>query len=164
MSDAELARLKDENSRFQERTWKVERVGWGLMGAVILLALLGLWSGGPLANATASPPGGGYTLRYERFMRHLSPSQLVLEIAPRGQDPVEVTIGEGLWQALGIQRIHPPPQRSFATADGIRFEFLATGTAGTIVFSLKPEAVGTVSGTFAVSGAGEVELWHLVYP
>src|SRR5690606_25768240 len=107
----------------------------------------------PLARTNAAPPGGGYSLTYERFMRHMAPAQLVLEIRKSTGDSIRVTVSSGLREAWDFQRIYPEPDRSLATPDGIRFEF-AAAAGGEIIFSMRPNTIGPVSGTFAVAEAG----------
>jgi hypothetical protein len=52
---------------FQRRVWRVPRVGWLIIGAAVVAALLGLFGTGPLSRA--STDGGGLTVEYDRFAR-----------------------------------------------------------------------------------------------
>jgi hypothetical protein len=52
---------------FQRRVWRVQRIGWLIIAAVIVAALLGVFGGGPLSRAAVQ--GDGLRLEYERFAR-----------------------------------------------------------------------------------------------
>ncbi|HEV2128712.1 MAG TPA: hypothetical protein VGR22_08850, partial [Thermomicrobiales bacterium] len=60
----------DEDIEFQEREWKVQRVGWALMLVVIVLALVGLFGTGPLSAVEREADDGTLVLEYQRFVRH----------------------------------------------------------------------------------------------
>ena len=42
-----------EDMRFQEKLWKLERVGWITLTLVVAITLLGVFGAGPLSQATA---------------------------------------------------------------------------------------------------------------
>lgn len=58
----------DDDRAFQEKFWTFQRVAWALMALILLAALAGTTgSGGPLAHAEASGPGG--SIEYPRIAR-----------------------------------------------------------------------------------------------
>ena len=71
-----------EDMRLVRRSWVVQRIGWGVMAALLLAALLGLFGTGPLSRATATAPGGAVTLDYDRFGRYLGPATLLIRVGP----------------------------------------------------------------------------------
>ncbi|HET8720461.1 MAG TPA: hypothetical protein VFM24_00430, partial [Nitrospira sp.] len=42
----------DQDLRFQERIWRIERVGWLAMAAILFAAVLGLFGRGLLSQAS----------------------------------------------------------------------------------------------------------------
>ncbi|HKR79410.1 MAG TPA: hypothetical protein VJR69_06875 [Nitrospira sp.] len=73
----------DEDLRFQARIWRIERIGWWGIAAILAAAIAGLFGRGPISRTTApladpAHPGGGMLLDYERFGRAHSDSQFVL--------------------------------------------------------------------------------------
>ena len=63
----------DQDIDFQQRSWKVQRVGWGLMVLFVLAGLSGLLGTGPLSNVTDGDEGGPLWLEYQRFGRLQAP-------------------------------------------------------------------------------------------
>ena len=46
----------EEDLPLQERTWRFQRVGWAIMGLLLLSALAGLFANGPLSWGKAQDP------------------------------------------------------------------------------------------------------------
>ena len=89
-----------------------QRIGWLLIAAVIVLALLGLFGDGPLsrAKATSSSEGISIELEYQRFARSRSPQELRVTIdAPNATaDTVAVAFSDRL--ASGVQITGTSPE------------------------------------------------------
>ena len=45
-----------EDMRFQEKLWKLERAGWVALSLVVAITLLGVFGAGPLGQTHAQPP------------------------------------------------------------------------------------------------------------
>lgn len=77
----------DEDHCFQHRMWRIERIGWWGIVAVVLAAAAGLFGHGPLRQATlhvadSITPSPGMCLDYERFGRAHGESQMRLTGPP----------------------------------------------------------------------------------
>ena len=162
MPDAEIKKLR-ENDTFQERTWVVERAGWLVMAVLIVAALAGAFSRGPLSYAEATAPDGSFLARYERFMRHMTATDLTLDLQQTSSKEISIIIDTALAKVLSIQRINPQPLRSAATAQGVRFDFSTSASPARVVFDVKPSAIGAVSGNISV-GDRAVHIPAFVYP
>lgn len=157
----------DEDIRFQERTWTVQRIGWALMVLLALLALLGLFAGGPLSKAVAASGPGGAVLEYERFLRYGAPSTLRLQFGDAAGDrEVAVRIGRLYLDAVEIERITPEPIRAAAAAEGVemRFSLVEDHGPGWAELSIKPRRPGIVRGEIAVAGGAPVRFAQFAYP
>ena len=67
------AELKDElDDQFLRRQWVVQRVGWGLMLFIIILALLGILGTSPMATKVETREVGDarYEVEHARFSRY----------------------------------------------------------------------------------------------
>lgn len=153
------------NRPVQEKTWIVERVGWAAMAVVILAALLGAFSKGPISWAQVTSSDGRLVVEYERFLRHQAPSQLKLSILPRASSGV-IHLPARFLTALDVQRIHPDPIREVATPDGIEMEFaLQPGERRTeVLVDVRPSALWLLSGTVRLGQDSAVHVSSFIYP
>ncbi len=140
--DNELA--VGEDLEFQRRWWRFERWIWRFFALLILADLLGVFGRGPLANAHIHTPDGAVSVDYERIERFSTPSNFVVRFGPAAVHDgiVRLWVGDSIIMRLGNQRISPQPARSTFTAGGVLYTFPATGSSGTIAFSLQPAYSG----------------------
>ncbi|AWE92213.1 hypothetical protein [Pseudomonas paraeruginosa] len=82
-----------ERLESQRRAWHFERAGlWALLG-LILLALTGVFAGGPLSSRTLVSDSGRLAIAYERFERSGASSRLRIDL--RGAPGAEVGVRLG---------------------------------------------------------------------
>lgn len=111
----------NEDRRFQEKMWTLERIAWVVMALVLLVALVGLTGrGGPLSTATVSTPQGEVT--YPRIARWEANDSLILKLPP-GAPEATVDIGKGFGELFEIIDIQPQPTESSSTGEGHRMTF-----------------------------------------
>jgi hypothetical protein len=164
LSGEDYASEVGEDFPFQERTWRVERIGWLVVLALLVAAVAGLFSGGLLGRATASDPEGRLVVEYDRFARYGAPAEIVIR-ATGGDGGPERTIrlSPALVEAFGIEAIHPRPEREFAAADGLRLVVrLEEGGA----LRLAGKAMGRLaaSGEIALEGHAPARLTMFIWP
>jgi hypothetical protein len=70
-SRSDIAELVGESLSLQRREWRVDRVGWVVMGLILVAGLLGVWGGGLLGSVTATGSDGRVLVDYDRFVRNL---------------------------------------------------------------------------------------------
>jgi hypothetical protein len=155
-----------EDMEFQQRNWAVERIGWAAMAALVLLALLGLFAGGPLGAATAASDDGALRVEYERFARRTARSHFTV-LTPRGIAGGEtaIRIGPRFAEFYDIESLQLHPMRSAAGAAGLELAF-APAAAGDLMVPIAARArrFGIVRIEIAVEGGGRVEFTQLIYP
>jgi hypothetical protein len=156
-----------ENMEFQRRTWLAERVGWIVLGAVLVAALLGLLGGGGFI-ASDQLEGEGLTVHYDRFLRVDSQMRLRIVARPTAESDtsLRIWISRDYVEALSLTTTTPQPDRVEAGADRYVFEFaLADSTeAAAIVFELEARELGRLRGEIGVEGGSSVRFGQLVYP
>ena len=103
-----------EDMQFQRWSWAIERVAWGSMVLVVLLALAGVFAAGPLSTATISDQASLVQIHYERFARVSAPSVLGIELAAGAvTSSAEIEIGRAFARAI---QIRPDTARAIARA------------------------------------------------
>ena len=157
-----------EDMQFQRWSWAIERVAWGSMVLVVLLALAGVFAAGPLSTATISDQASLVKVHYERFARVSAPSVLGIELAPGAvTSSAEIEIGRAIARAIQIDRMQPAPSHERAGADGsliLDFEFTEPGRPAFVEIFLTPNHVGFVEGAIGLRGQPALRFTQFVYP
>lgn len=153
----------EQDLELQWRSWRTQRVGWLLLAAVLVAALLGVFGSGPCSNASAV--AGGLRVHYERFLRLQQAAVLAVEAdAPTGGELVLRFDGDYLRQQQ-LESVLPAPLRAEADADGgIRFVFASARPRARVQFHLRPDAAGLLHGGVAAGDGAGVQFTQLVYP
>lgn len=117
----------------QRREWRIERIGWVLMAAVVIAGLLGVWGHGPLSSAEAR--SGRLAVTYERFTRNVGQSELIVRAAPGSAEGglIRVRISQDYLATNQVQAITPEPASTEAAAGDLVFEFPAKDQSGLVL-------------------------------
>ena len=148
---------------FQRREWAVQRLGWTLMGLIILAGALGLFGDGPLAQRTRS----NVSLQFDFDWLARRDAQTTWKLWPRTQ-PVDGLYRVGL-DANWAQhfRIHSvqPQLKTARLVDGFWvYEFEARGNSAPIVFNVEPTRLGTLAGSVRLDGGPALAVTQFIYP
>jgi hypothetical protein len=154
--------------KHQRRLWVVERVGWTVMGLLIVAGLAGLFGSGPLSRASAGQPGSALRVEYERFGRYEAPSELKLSI---GAEQVQgsmlrVWISRDYLDRVEVERTMPPCDVSQLDVNRVIYVFnlAQTNKPAMITFYVRPTAYGKTRGNIGIVGGPEVPFSEFVYP
>lgn len=163
---------------FQKRSWTFERIGWVVMVLLVVAALLGLFSTGPLSQVTVQDPEGLVQVQYDRFQRYRAPTTLrVTFLKPSGMESpgadapgdgatASLRISRTLVDAIGIERIQPEPEQVRSAGEALVFVFrrAAGDEADTVLFAVKPDSFGPVRGEIGLVGHEPIPLAPFIYP
>lgn len=147
---------------FQQREWRVERIGWGVIGLLLALALVGLFGGGPLSRSTLS--SGGLSLDVPRFERGTRPTNLTVELPLNTQGTGRLWIANDTLRALQVQDIAPPPMRIQNGPDRTEYLFRGQGDALEVKLGVKFQEAGLLRGRLGQVGGPSLKFTTLVYP
>ena len=112
----------NDDRAFQERYWTFQRFAWAVMALILVAALAGATgSGGPLAHAEASGPGG--SIEYPRIARWQTAEQMTVRLLPGASGIARIELGEAFARTFTVETIEPQPSSSAATAAGHLYEF-----------------------------------------
>jgi len=153
-----------EDMRFQEKLWKLERAGWVALSLIAVITLLGVFGAGPLSQTHAQSPGGDLDIRYQRFERNGAASQLQVKAKAGSDGQVWLAIDGALLERFTVESIHPQPLVAEAFGNGMRLQFQpdAQGWA-TAYLTLRPDGVGPAKSVARLNGQS-VTLSQFIYP
>lgn len=137
--------LEDEID-LHRKGWIVQRIGWVLMFAFLMAAMLGFFGEGPLSKKHIQ--AGSINIEYERFCRYEHGMEIRLESA--GENISSVSIPQAYLKNFRVSTIVPEPEKQVATAGLVQYQF--EGSQNNIVtFYLDPVDRKTVEGIFQVN-------------
>lgn len=142
-----------QHDAFQQREWRAQRVGWGLLGLFVLAGLLGLLGRGPLSSTELRAGSGLLQLEHLRIGHLEADEALTLTVDPRAVDGSSVTLVlQGSWPAaVDIQGIVPEPESQTATPAGLALEFATEpGATLTVQIAYRATEMGRISGAVSL--------------
>jgi hypothetical protein len=160
----------DQDLDVQQRAWRIQRVGWGIMTLFVLAAVAGLLGSGPLSHARAEL-SGTMSVEYQRFARLETNETLTvrLEAAATAGDTVRISLDRAFLDAAKMASVLPPPVRVESAAGRLVYVFAVAEprTPMLVSFNFEPQATGRQRGTVSVESAAEprsITFRQLVYP
>ncbi|WP_119303784.1 hypothetical protein [Dongia deserti] len=155
----------EEDMQFQRGTWRAERIGWVVLWLIVLLALLGLFSEGPLSMASVESPAGDLRITYGRFERNGAPAELKLAVEPRRAGEVAIRISAPVMEAFTIESVTPKPRTERGIAGGVELLFpVAAGGPLTVHMTMRARSVGVVTGEIGIGENRPARLSQFIYP
>ncbi|MEI2784358.1 MAG: hypothetical protein V9E82_01450 [Candidatus Nanopelagicales bacterium] len=144
----------DENVTFRRREWRVERIGWLLVTAVFVVALVGGFGYGPVSSVEVM--AGDADVQYTRIVHRENDDDL------RVNGPGTTIRLTGDWvQAVDIEQVVPEPESMAADADSMTMEFAKAGLHVNI--SYRAQQLGPLTGAVHLEGQS-FELQQVVLP
>lgn len=149
--------IEDEIS-LHRKGWIIQRIGWALMFAFLIAALLGLFGEGPFSKKQIQV--GSINVEYERFCRYEHGMEIRLQ--SEGENISTVSIPQTYLKSFRMATIVPEPAKQVATAGSVQYQF--EGTQNDIIcFYLDPIDRKTVEGIFHVNN-NPFTIKQTIYP
>ncbi|MEW6443740.1 MAG: hypothetical protein AB1640_22590 [bacterium] len=152
----------------QRREWIFERIGWLLMGLLILGGLAGLSGPGPLSHATTGDPGSSVWAEYNRFERKQAPAILKVHVATgvASGDTVRLWIDRKFIEKIEIRHMDPEPRAVLAGTDRMTFVIGVTdaGSETLVTCHFEPNEHGPLPARLGLEGARELRFSQFIYP
>lgn len=162
MSKAQARKDFQDEFRYHQREWRVERIGWLVMLAFVVAAVAGVFGHGPISERTIGDSRTA-TLEYERFLRYAAGTQLGITVAAGRRGPIAVEVNRSYLSDFEITSIVPEPRSATLLGDRYRFEFDLEAAPARIVFHITPERIGGKHAAVTAAGT-QLELSQFVYP
>jgi hypothetical protein len=156
-----------QNLPYQQRMWKLQRVGWGLMGLVVWLAFLGLFGKGWLSSSSITNSEGNLRVDYERFLRHQAKSEITVHVRPgKGQQVIHLGLNKDYLQSIEVMNIVPQPEKTELRQDGLTFIFpvQSLDQFEKIHFFILPKNAGTAQAQLRLENQDPLVFSQFVYP
>lgn len=98
----------------QRRAWRLERISLYGLVAIVLLAVAGVFSSGPLSSAKQASDGGRLEVEYERFERLGASSRLHIKLRGNPGAEARLRLNGDLLSGHDVQSLQPElPARSW---------------------------------------------------
>ncbi|WP_448681140.1 hypothetical protein [Pseudomonas nicosulfuronedens] len=152
-----------ERMEDQRLAWKLERVSLIVLIGIILLALTGVFSSGPLSSARVASDGGRIEVEYERFERLGSSSRLHITLRGEANQPARLRLDGDLLGAHDLQSLQPPlPARSWLGGMELQGQLDQRGELHLYLALLATQA-GLLAHRFEYAGE-QLQFRQFVYP
>ena len=157
----------EQDLDFQQKSWTVQRVSWIIMLLIAAAGLLGVFGGGPIADATAGDRNE-LEIEYERLVRMSGSEKLGIsfgERAPRSGSTVSLWLDREWLSRHNVRAIVPEPESTTVAADRVTYYFSAKpGSPTKVEFDLETIAFGSIHGKAGIPGGTTVTFNQFSYP
>jgi hypothetical protein len=144
-----------------------ERIGWAVMGALLIAAALGAFGGGRRVE-TIESADGALRLEYPPVWRSLSPLALRVHFDPADpDDEARLWISRDyILRDVVLEHVVPEARTVEVGNDRLTYVFALEGRDGqrTVVFRVRPERAGRLHGSVGVEGGATIVFEQLIFP
>jgi hypothetical protein len=148
----------EEHMDYQRTFWRIQRVGWVLLVALLVASGLGLLgSGGPLHEEILGA-GSAFRVEHPRVQRLSSEFTARFELA--GADSLSILLPTRFFEDHRLDSWTPEPVSATAEGDEIRFTF----EGGNAILRAQPQSIGRKAITVREAGGERRDMSYLVLP
>ena len=149
----------DEDIQLASKSYHIQRIGWFILYAFILLALLGFFGKGIVSQKQTTVDG--IEIRYEKFGRNQMPMNLEL-IIPNITDSITISIPQEYFTYVQLRSVNPEPTSQEINKQSYNFTFKGTGELKAFV-EIEPKLYGRIN--FVVkAGETSIPITQYFYP
>jgi hypothetical protein len=146
------------------REWRIQRVAWPLLYALLAACLLGLFGQGPLSHSTARSADGRLRMDFDRFLRQQSDDDIEFVLLPAGPQ-ARLRVSSGWLRRIDIDNLFPEPEHRISGADAVTLEFAAqAGQPMHLRLNLRAKTMGGIDGWVALDDGPPLHFHQFVYP
>lgn len=140
--------IPSEDLSFQQRFWRVQRIGWAVMALIVVAAVLGLLgSAGFLNNATRST--SSLQVQYRPIVRRDTATTYLITFQGQQGSQRQLLIAERLFKQADVRSVSPQPKSVTLVNGFYRYSFASDddGKLAPVVISAWPgnTVVGPIS-------------------
>jgi hypothetical protein len=156
------------NMRRYRREVFAERLGWAVMGSVLVLAVVGAFGPGWLSRRVVST-ADVMKIHYSALERHEAPAVLRVEYDSRvvKDGTITLAVSRSFLDQTSPEAIMPPPIRSEDHGDAVLFTFESRPTdarESAVLYRYRPIGMGPIRFRVGVVGVAEIALSQFILP
>jgi hypothetical protein len=149
----------DDKIDMHKKGWKIQRVGWVVILALMFAAALGVFGEGVASKRQVDL--GNAQVKYDRFFRY--EAEMMLQFMIReGSDSALISFSQDYLKGFRIEQIVPGPKENYMHSGKVYYVFKGSAPMK-IVFYMVPEQAGSVNGEVGVNDA-RFNLSQFIYP
>ena len=156
-----------DDLKFTRLSWRIERIGWLGLAAVLVAGILGLLGSGLFSSTTSGEAGAPLRVHFERFGHLGADDRLAVTLRPRVRGGVvSLWIDDRYLDDVEIREIAPPPER-IELQPGRKVYYFPVAEGADVVqvwFDLSYKKAGRLAGRFGMPEGPAVELKQFIYP
>jgi len=118
----------------EKREWPILRMGWVIMGLIVIGGASGLFGGGYLSHRKFTDKRT--SVAYDKVLRYSLSSEIIIESDKLSKDS-SLVINSDYTKKIKIEEISPAPQSVKMEGNKIKYKF-ASVNSNSIVFYIKP--------------------------
>lgn len=169
MTESRLQEMDRRNIAFVEREWIASRIGVVAMVVIVVMALAGVFSVGPISWAAKSGPESGVTLRYEKLVRRGGPTDLQVFLPGAltdGSGAVSLWISDEYLELVRIEKVVPQPDKATSVSSGVLYDFAVAGEdrGVDVRISITPHSIGPQAGSLGLLDGERIDFQQFFYP
>jgi hypothetical protein len=158
----------NQDLKHQQQEWLIERIGWSVMGLLVLAALAGLLGPGPLSSARTGDPGSSLWAEYNRFDRYQAPTILKVQVKPEeiADGNFRLKINRDFMEQIELRHIDPQPRSVEADSSSMTYNFNlpAVQQQVTILFHYEANAFGRLPVVLSLADGQQLNFSQFIYP
>ncbi|MCF4996597.1 hypothetical protein GIW70_13095 [Pseudomonas syringae] len=154
-----------EDMAFQRKVWRFEHWGWYTLVLIVVMALSGAFSRGPLSAREAQSSDGKLKVEYEMIHRNGSTNAMKLSINGKANAPAELELSGDFLDAFSIETLQPDPIKAVSAGQGLKLTLQvdAQGQA-TLYLTLRSDGLGSYSSQVSSPGSASVNFTQFILP
>lgn len=146
--------------------FQLRRMGFALLLAIVIAAMVGLFSRGYISDARIANDSGTLRIDYEKYSRLMSDMDMKITSSQIRENRNRIILGGDFMDSFRIDTLQPQPDKMYSLNGKMVLEYSvsAPGSEQTLWLSLTPMKFGATHSTVAIDNGPEITLHQFIYP
>lgn len=146
--------------------FQLRRIGFALLLAIVIAAMVGLFSRGYISDARIANDSGTLRIDYEKYSRLMSDVDMKITSSQIRENRNRIILGGDFMDSFRIDTLQPQPDKMYSLNGKMVLEYSvsAPGSEQTLWLSLTPMKFGATHSTVAIDNGPEITLHQFIYP